>query len=71
MLPPKLKNRAVWGKGEGGKDATGFEVVKDSGDSKIFADICRDPENQGWKGSPREFISEDEIAEIDSPYLRD
>jgi hypothetical protein len=70
MLPPKMKNRATWGKSEGGKDDTGYDVVNDSNDGKIFADCCRDPDDQGWKGAPRQFISNDG-PEIDSPYLRD
>ena len=68
MLPPKLKNRAVWGKGEGGKDATGYEIVPDGGDSKIFADCQRCPEDQGWKGAPREFIGMDEATDSADMY---
>lgn len=68
MLPPKLKNRATWGKGD--KNATGYEVVTDGGDKKMFVDGMRCPEDQGWKGAPREFI-EGESAETTSPYERD
>jgi hypothetical protein len=54
MIPPKMKNRAVWGFGD--KNATGYEVVPDNGDDKIFADSRRCPEDQGWKRAPIEYI---------------
>ena len=56
MLPPKMKNRAVWSTKEGNKDATGFEVVPDNCDEMIFADCERCPEDQGWKRAPIEYI---------------